>query len=95
MGNDLVILKVLTHSMNMVIAAEEKKWQRLSELDSQWNIMLSDFIENNTNSLETVIPQLLENNKRIQESIILAQENLAEEFKEGSSSQKAIKQYLK
>lgn len=92
---DLVKLRLLTLSQNMLMAAQEANWQELSELDYKWKIELEKSIEQHRCGVETIYSQLLENNKAIEDILNTERNKLIQEKAYDSVAHNAIKQYLK
>lgn len=95
MSNDLIRLRLLAHSQNMLNAAQQAEWQTLVELDAVWQELLSDAIDRHRGEVEIISSQLLENNSKIQEILNGAQKGLLQNTVDNAKAHKAIKQYLK
>lgn len=88
-------LRLLAHMQNMLLAAENKDWQNLVALDSQWRDLLKETIETSPKMVESIAPLLQESNKKIMQLLNQEQNKLANDTSRETSSHKAIKQYLK
>jgi len=88
-------LTLLAHSKNMLNSALSEDWQRFSELDSDWQQQLKIAVEAYGADLDSIGPQLLEDNFNIQNSIKKAQGRISQELQKNSQSLSSVKQYLK
>lgn len=86
---------LLSHSKNMLNAAQANDWQRFSELDSVWQTRLEEAVSVYGAQLDSIGEQLLKDNELIQEKIKKAQAVLANELQQNSQSHTSVKQYLK
>ena len=88
-------LALLSHSKNMLNAAQIEDWQRFSELDSVWQLQLEKAVATYGNQLDAIGEQLLKDNATIQDEIKKAQAKLANELQKNNQSHTSVKQYLK
>jgi len=88
-------LTLLSHSKNMLNAAQSEDWQRFSELDSVWQNQLQIAVENYGSQLDSIGEQLLKDNENIQNYVKLAQAKLSNDLQKSSQSHSSVKQYLK
>lgn len=95
MSDNTLKVRLLAHSQNMIIAAENKQWQQLVVLDSQWHELLKNAITDSVESVQEIQLQLQENNQKLQKILLSEQKKLFSDKAENRSSHNAIKQYLK
>lgn len=88
-------LTLLSHSKNMLMAAETQNWQRFMELDSTWQAQLSNAFNNHGAELDSIGEALLDDNKKIQKCIKKAQSELANDLQKNNQSLSSVKRYLK
>lgn len=86
---------LLSHSQNMLNAAQADDWQRFSELDSDWQSQLEQAVAVYGRQLDVIREQLLKDNELIQTKIKKSQALLASELHKNSQSHSLVKQYLK
>lgn len=92
---ELIKLKLLSHSKNMLSMAENKDWQQLSELDSMWQKLLREADDKYGNELDIIGEALLDDNQKIQDILKSEQKKLSLERQKNTHSTSSIKQYLK
>ncbi|MEA1988104.1 MAG: flagellar protein FliT [Pseudomonadota bacterium] len=95
MTSETIKLVLLTHSKNMLNAAESGDWKRFSELDSDWQKQLQAAVELHGSALDSIGTQLIEDNHNIQRCIKKAQDRLSQELQKNNQSLSSVKQYLK
>lgn len=88
-------LTLLAHSTNMLNAASAQDWTQFQTLEMQWNDMLETAFSEHGDALQSIVPQLLEDNQTIQNFIKKAQSQLSAEVQQSAQSVQSVKQYLK
>jgi len=92
---ELMKIKLLSLSKNMLMMAQNKEWEKLSEQDSSWQELLKSADEEFGASLDVIGPELLADNEQIQEILKCEQQKLSQEMQKNNQSVSSIKQYLK
>ncbi|WP_319557806.1 hypothetical protein [Thiomicrorhabdus sp.] len=87
-------LILLSHSKNMLNAAQSQDWEAFLPLESVWQEKLEQAVEQWGQQLNEIIPSLLEDNRQIQQAIKSYQQDLAGDLKQSRYVHKALKEYL-
>ncbi len=95
MSLERVKLTLLSHSKNMLNAAQSEDWFRFSELDSNWQKKIQSAIEEYGSQLDGIGDQLLRDNAKIQKIIHQSQKKLVSALQKNTRATSSVKQYLK
>ncbi|WP_157760460.1 hypothetical protein [Thiomicrorhabdus arctica] len=88
-------LQLLTHSKNMLTAAQQSQWTRFSELEAGWLVWLQASVEKYGKALNSIGSELINDNQKIQECFILEQKKMLRELEQSTKNTSSIKSYLK
>ncbi|WP_319381558.1 hypothetical protein [Thiomicrorhabdus sp.] len=87
-------LILLTHSKNMVNAAQSQDWEAFLPLEACWQEMLEDAVARWGDQLREIGPSLLEDNRLIREAIQAYQQDLTDSLSQNRYAHNALKKYL-
>jgi len=88
-------LKLLTHSKNMLVAAQLRDWSRFSELEVLWLPLLQAVDQEYGSEVNDIGEALIEDNQLIQSLIQKEQKVLLQELEQSSKNTSSLKSYLK
>jgi hypothetical protein len=88
-------MHLLSHSKNMVNAAQSHDWEAFEMLNTAWPEMLEHANEQFGSDLIDLQSELLENNQQIQASIEQAQTDLTKELQSNTQRFHRLQAYLK
>ncbi len=87
-------LQLLSHSKNMVNAAQQSDWERLSVLENGWLRRLQMSIELYGDELMQTGQEIVKDSQQIQACIERKQKTLSKEFGQNTKNISSIKSYL-
>lgn len=88
-------LRLLSHSKNMLDAAQKSEWKRFSELENGWMALLNSSTKTYGEALNQVGVELVKDNELIKECIEREQKALLKKLGDDSKNISSIKSYLK
>ena len=88
-------VKLLSHSQNMLNAAKAQDWDNLTDLDLKWRWLLNESIESFGDELSDIVPQLLDDNEKLQAFVLKSQREMLKEREMQANGLKRTKTYLK
>jgi hypothetical protein len=91
---EMTKLQLLSHSKNMLDAAQKNDWDRLSELENGWLIRLQSSVEQYGDQLMQAGQELLKDSQKIQACVALKQKTLSQELGQNTKNISSIKSYL-
>ncbi len=87
-------LKLLTHSKNMLDAAQKKDWNRFSDLESGWMFLLQSSVKCYGDALQLTGEELIKDNQKIQACMGKEQRVLLDQLGKNTKNISSIKSYL-
>ncbi len=92
---ELTKLQLLSHSKNMLDAAQKKDWERFSALDQVWITLLRSSVQRYGDALTQTGAELLKDNQQIQACMNKEQKSLLSRLGEDTKKIASVKSYLK
>lgn len=93
--NELLRIKLLTHSQNLLSAAKKEDWDTYNSLYSSWPALIEQAQKTCPDDLQTLSAQLLSDNAQIEQLVIKSQKKLYQSFEQEVKGLDSVKQYLK
>ena len=87
-------LTLLTHSKNMLDAAQKKDWERFSCLERDWMRLLQSSVEEYGSALQQTGEELIKDNQKIQDCMEKEQKRLLNQLGKNARGISLIKSYL-
>ncbi|MCF6299234.1 MAG: flagellar protein FliT [Thiomicrorhabdus sp.] len=91
---EITKLQLLSHSKNMLDAAQKNDWDRLSALEHGWLMRLQSSVDQYGDELAQVGQELLKDSQQIQACVALKQKALSQELGKNTKNIASIKSYL-
>lgn len=91
---EILKIKLLADSQNMLVAAQQGDWERLSQLDLLWQEQVKQGLSLYKNDLESIIPQLLLDNDKIQSCLLDEQQAILGKHQSELKLFNQVKSYL-
>jgi len=91
---EMTKLQLLSHSKNMLDAAQKHDWDRLSALESGWLKRLQFAVEQYGDELRQTGQEILKDSQQIQACVALKQKSLSETLGKNTKNIASIKSYL-
>jgi len=92
---ELTKLQLLSHSKNMLDAAQKKDWNRFSELESGWMSLVKSSVKRYGDALQQTGEELIKDNQKIQVCMGKEQKLLLDQLGKNTKNISSIKSYLK
>ncbi|VAW47324.1 hypothetical protein MNBD_GAMMA03-1016 [hydrothermal vent metagenome] len=92
---EMIKLQLLSHSKNMLNAAQKKDWDRFAALESSWMTLLQHSVSCYGNQLMKIGEELIKDNQKIQACVASQQKKLLKELDKNTKNISSIKSYLK
>ena len=91
---EMTKLQLLSHSKNMLDAAQQNDWERLSALENGWLRRLQSSVEQYGDELRQTGEEILKDSQKIQACVALKQKMLSKELGQNTKNISSIKSYL-
>jgi len=91
---EMTKLQLLSHSKNMLDAAQKKDWSRFSELEHSWVPLLKSSVKRYGDALQITGEELIKDNQKIQACMGKEQKVLLDQLGENTKNISSIKSYL-
>jgi len=91
---EMTKLQLLSHSKNMLDAAQKNDWERLSALEHGWLRRLQSSVEQYGDELRQTGEEILKDSQKIQACVTLKQKTLSKELGQNTKNISSIKSYL-
>ncbi|WP_321324302.1 hypothetical protein [Thiomicrorhabdus sp.] len=95
MSLEKIKITLLSHSKNLLIAAEDQNWERYSELEKDWAEMLQSAKNKYGDALNSIANELIADNQKIQKNITESQKSILSELEKSTQNTASIRSYLK
>ncbi len=92
---EITKLQLLSHSKNMLDAAQKKDWNRFSELENGWIFLVQSSVKQYGNALQQIGEELIKDNQKIQVCMGKEQKVLLDQLGKNTKNISSIKSYLK
>lgn len=87
-------LVLLSHSKNMLMAAQASDWERYEQLNTAWSHLLDEAQQNVPEAIQACQPQLLEDNSDIVKLVEKHQKTLFSGLQKELKGLKSVRAYL-
>jgi len=91
---EMTKLQLLSHSKNMLDAAQQSDWSRLTALENGWLERLQFSVNQYGDKLMQVGQEILKDNQKIQACVESKQKTLSKELGQNTKNISSIKSYL-
>lgn len=94
-AEELLKLRLLSHSQNMINAAKSADWEKLQALDHQWVKLIEGEFTEAQSQIQSIVPQLLVDNDKLQSIVLAAQQDILQSRQTEMKALSSIRNYLK
>lgn len=94
-AEELLKLRLLSHSQNMINAAQKSDWEKLQALDHQWVKLIEGEFAEAQSKIQSIVPQLLMDNDKLQSIVLAAQQEILQSRQTEMKALSSIRNYLK
>ncbi|MCF6346482.1 MAG: flagellar protein FliT [Thiomicrorhabdus sp.] len=91
---EITKLQLLSHSKNMLDAAQKKDWDRFSELENGWMSLVQSSVKRYGDALQQTGEELIKDNQKIQACMGKEQKELLDQLGKNTKNISSIKSYL-